>query len=68
MKTPIESYVVRIYRCHGGTRRQVVGMVESPRFAISQAFRNVDELWEILVASTRIQKTNLRAKSSNPGD
>ena len=48
MRTPIESYVVRIYRCQGGTKRQVVGVVEAPRLIEAQSFTNVDQLWAIL--------------------
>jgi hypothetical protein len=32
MRTPVESFVVRIYRCQGGKSRQLVGVVQAPRF------------------------------------
>lgn len=44
----MESFVVRVYRCRGGKRQQLVGIVEAPRLAGSMAFTSVAELWEIL--------------------
>ena len=58
MKTPVESYVVRIYRCRSGAKRQLVGLIEAPQLAGSQGFTSLEQLWEILSART------LRAKAS----
>jgi hypothetical protein len=52
MKTPMESYVVRIYRCQGGPMRQLVGVVETPRLSSPKAFTSVAQLWDILSART----------------
>jgi hypothetical protein len=48
MKTPVESYVVRVYRRQSGKKRQLVGVLEGPQLDGSQAFSSVEELWEIL--------------------
>jgi hypothetical protein len=48
MKPPVESFVVRVYRYPGGKSRQLVGVVQAPRFAGSRAFTSVAQLWEIL--------------------
>ena len=48
MRTPVESYVVRVYRRHSGAKRQLVGVLEGPRLVGAQAFSSVEELWEIL--------------------
>lgn len=48
MRTPVESYVVRVYRRRGGTKQQLVGVLEGPQLVGAQAFSSVEELWEIL--------------------
>jgi hypothetical protein len=48
MRAPVESFVVRIYRCQSGKSQQLVGVVQAPRFAGSRAFTSVVQLWEIL--------------------
>lgn len=47
-RSPIESYVVRIYRRPAGKGRPVVGIVEADALNSKGAFTNVEELWEIL--------------------
>ena len=66
MKTPVESYVVRIYRRQGSKSRQLVGVVEGPRLAGAQAFSGVEELWEILAAHDFSQLTKARPKHADP--
>jgi hypothetical protein len=55
MKTPVESYVVRVYRRRSGTNPQLAGVVEGPRLVGSQAFSSVEQLWEILVGRRAAQ-------------
>jgi hypothetical protein len=49
MKTPVESYVVRIYRNEREQTRRAVGLVEAPHLAGSQPFANAEQLWQILM-------------------
>ena len=62
MRTPVESYVVRVYRRRGGTKRQLVGVLEGSRLVGAQAFSSVEELWKILSDNTLIKRANVRAK------
>lgn len=50
MKSPVETYVVRIYRCGGGAKRRLVGLIEAPRTSGPLGFTSVEQLWEILAA------------------
>lgn len=68
MRTPIESYVVRIYRCRGGTKRQLVGLVEAPRLCGPQAFTTVEQLWEIMSKRTRVKQAAARAEPDEPSE
>ena len=68
MKTPMESYVVRIYRCRSGAKRQLVGLVEAPRLAGSQGFTSVEQLWEILSEPKLTLRTRVRVKSPTQED
>jgi hypothetical protein len=62
MRTPIESYVVRIYRNQNGAKRHLVGLVETPPHAGSQGFTSIEQLWEILSGSSVTPRTKTRAK------
>lgn len=62
MRTPVESYVVRVYRRRGGTKRQLVGVLEGPRLVGAQAFSSVDELWDLLSDNNVIKRANVRAR------
>ena len=68
MRTPIESYVVRIYRCGGGAKRLVVGVVQVPRLAAMQSFTNVDQLWEILSGARVVQRIKHRDEPEIPDE
>ena len=68
MRTPIESYVVRIYRCGDGAKRQVVGVVEAPRLAATRSFTNIDQLWEILSGARATQGIKNRDKPTIAAD
>ena len=68
MKTPIESYVVRIYRRGGGAKRLLVGVVQAPRLAATRSFTNVDQLWEILSGARVAQRIKNRDKPAIPAD
>ncbi len=68
MKTPMESYVVRIYRCQTGSKRQLVGLVEAPRLAGSQGFTSVEQLWEILSEPKSTLRARVRAKRPDRED
>lgn len=61
MKTPAESYVVRVYRRGGGKTRGLVGMLEGPRVDGAQAFSGVEELWEILSGQTLVDTGQTRS-------
>ena len=65
MKTPVESYVVRVYRRRGGTKRQLVGVLEGPGLVGAQAFASVEELWEILSKGTSMTSANAPVKRAN---
>ena len=58
----MESYVVRVYRCRSGAKRQLVGVLEGSRLVGAQAFSSVEELWKILSDNTLIKRANVRAK------
>lgn len=62
MRTPIESYVVRVYRRRSGAKRQLVGVLEGPRLVGAQAFSSIEELWEILTDNNVITRVNVQAK------
>jgi hypothetical protein len=61
MRTPVESFVVRIYRCQGGKGQQLVGVVQAPRFAGSRAFTSVAQLWEILAERAPAMRSKRRS-------
>ena len=61
----MESYVVRIYRCRSGAKRQLVGVLEGSRLVGAQAFSSVEELWEILAGRDLIQPSNALVKPSD---
>ena len=68
MKTPMESYVVRIYRCQRGAKRQLVGLVEAPRLAGSQGFTSVEQLWQILSEPKLTLRTKAQSKPPDRED
>lgn len=49
----LDSFVIRIYRRPGRTGRGMVGVVEGDRTGGKQAFTTPEELWELLVRSSR---------------
>lgn len=51
MGAPLESYVVRVYRCRTGKHHGLVGVIETPKRAGPQAFTSIEQLWDILSAS-----------------
>jgi len=61
----MESFVVRVYRCRGGKRQQLVGIVEAPRLAGSLAFTSVAELWEILSGRNKERHVKPRPKQTD---
>ena len=65
MKTPVESYVVRVYRCQSGETRELVGVLEGPGVDGAQAFSSVEELWEILSDGTSMTSANAPVKRAN---
>ena len=62
----MESYVVRIYRCRSGAKRQLVGVLEGPRLVGAQAFSSVEELWEILEGRGLGHPVKARARRADP--
>ena len=46
----MHSYVVRVYRIQENHPQELVGVIEEQGQNLPLAFRNVDELWTILVA------------------
>lgn len=46
----MHSYVVRVYRIQEDHPQELVGVIEEQGQNLPLAFRNVDELWTILVA------------------
>jgi hypothetical protein len=68
MRTPVESYVVRIYRRQGGAKRRLVGLVQSPGVAGTKGFESVEQLWEILVERKFAQRTEGRIKNQDSED
>ena len=67
MKTPMESYVVRIYRNASAQTRHAVGLVEVPHHARSQAFSNAEQLWRILMGHDSTQPRKPTAKPADSG-
>lgn len=66
MKTPVESYVVRIYRRQGGAaKRLLVGLVEAASRSGGQGFTSMEQLWEILAVRPPARRTNTRAKQAD---
>ena len=65
MRTPMESFVVRVYRCHGGKKQQLVGVVEAPGLAGSKTFTSVAQLWEILSERASVQRAKARVKPAD---
>ena len=68
MKTPMESYVVRIYRCRSGAKRQLVGLVEAPRLPVSLGFTSIEQLWEILSEPKLTLRTKAQSKRPDRED
>ena len=66
MRTPVESYVVRVYRHRSGSKRQLVGVLEGPRLIEAQAFSSVEELWEILEGRSLGHPAKARARRADP--
>jgi hypothetical protein len=65
MKTPVESYVVRVYRRRSATNPQLAAVVEGSRLSGAQAFSNLKELWEILEGRTLIQQSVAPTESAD---
>ena len=68
MKTPMESYVVRIYRCQRGAKLQLVGLVEAPRLPGALGFTSIEQLWEILSEPKLTLRTKAQTKRLDRGD
>ena len=64
----MESYVVRIYRCRSGAKRQLVGVLEGSRLVEAQAFSSVEELWEILEGRGLGHPAKTRARRADPSN
>jgi predicted transcriptional regulator YdeE len=45
-----KSYIVRIYRCEKDKPRRFVGVVEEVGIPGRKAFKNIEELWDILTS------------------
>lgn len=54
--SPMENYIVRIYRYEKDKPQRLMGIVEKVGEEGKKAFTHVDELWEILNASRNIMK------------
>ena len=65
MKTPVESYVVRVYRRRSGDKRQLIGVLEGPGLVGVQAFSSVEQLWEIFVGRGAAQSHGARVKPAD---
>ena len=48
-----KNYIVRIYRCEKDNPRNFVGVVEEVGVAGRKSFKNLEELWEILIPSNK---------------
>jgi hypothetical protein len=48
-----KSYIVRIYRCEKDKPRNFVGVVEEVGVTGRKAFKNLEELWDILTSSNK---------------
>jgi len=68
MRTPMESYVVRIYRNERGQTRHAIGLVEAAHLSRSQAFSDAEQLWQILMRHDLTQPRKLKAKPVDSGD
>lgn len=66
MNSPVETYIVRIYRCGGGARRRLVGLIEAPRTSGSRGFTSVEQLWEILAARAPARRTRASGLAADP--
>ena len=66
MRTPVESYVVRVYRQRSGAKRQLVGVLEGPRLVGAQTFSSVEELWEILEGRSLGHPAKVRVRRADP--
>ena len=49
----VKCYIVRIYRCEKNKPRNFVGVVEEIGNTGKKAFKNLDELWEILISPNK---------------
>ena len=61
----MESFVVRVYRCSGGKKQQLVGVVETPRIAGSKTLTSAAQLWEILFERASAQRAKARVKPAD---
>ena len=68
MRTPMESYVVRIYRNERGQTRHAVGLVEAAHLSRSQAFSDAEQLWQILMGRDLTQPRKLKTKPADSSD
>lgn len=59
----MESYIVRIYRRQEKHPREVVGIVEEVEAEEKKAFKNMDELMEILASVKTRAKTRRTPRS-----
>ena len=57
-----KSYIVRIYRCEEDRPQSFVGVVEEVGITGKKVFKNLEELWDILISSN---KKLSRMKSDN---
>ncbi|MGA1863834.1 MAG: hypothetical protein ACMUHX_02105 [bacterium] len=48
-----KCYIVRIYRCEKDKPRSFVGVVEEVGITGKKAFKNFEELWDILTAQDK---------------
>jgi len=49
----LKSFIIRIYRCEGDMSHKLVGSVEEIGDPGKMAFTNPEELWEILISSSK---------------
>lgn len=49
----VKSYIVRIYRCEKDKPQGFVGIVEEVGITGKRAFKNLEELWDILISSDK---------------
>ena len=55
LATPMESYVVRIYRRDEAEPQQIVGLVEYPESGLTERFAHAAELMKILLSPGRAE-------------